>query len=252
MLTEQKTASLITSLNTGNYATAIKALTSDLSVSVTQSTPTRQLINSGAKEPHLVATLAMIVTKYASMLTVGGNLKAGHEIEIAKMLIEEYPTASLDDFQIMFSRGVRGRYGEIFRFDVAVIFAWMSGYMEEWAEEKERQLAKERGQHKTAIEEIKEAEPEKVDAMLNELLGKLKEDKGGMKSVPQLTKKEIREEGQSEPPRKKAAASAQYLTTPEQARLKDLKIEWARLHTDLYTGKVKEGSPSFQEWSKEK
>lgn len=42
--------------------------------------------------------------------------------------------------------------------------------------------------------------------------------------------------------------SAKHLTTPEQAKEKALKLEWARLHTDLYTGKVKDGSPSFSEW----
>lgn len=248
ILTEPKTASLITSLNTGNYSGVIKALESDLAFAVAKSVPTRQLINSGAKEPHLVATLAMLVTKYAEMLSVGGNLKAGHEIEIAKMLIEEYPTASLDDFQIMLSRGVRGRYGEIFRFDVAVIFGWMAAYMEEWAEEKERQLAKERGQQKTTIEEIKEVEPEKVDAMLNELLDKLKDNREGMKSMPQLTPKEIREDGQSAPPRKKAAASAQFLTTAEQAELKARRTQWMKECFDLITGKPNDRHLDFETW----
>lgn len=90
--------------------------------------------------------------------------------------------------------------------------------------------------------------PVDVDKMLEDFKRSLLNSK--VKGMPQLTKAEIKTEGQSEPPRKKSTASAQYLTTPEQAREKEMKIEWARLHTDLYTGKVKEGSPSFDEWVK--
>ena len=246
-LTGQKTQSLITSLNTGNYIGAIKALTSDLGKSVAESTPIQQLINSGAKEPHLVATLAMLVTKYASMLTVGGNLKAGHEVEIAKMLIESYPTASLDDFKIMLSRGVRGRYGEIFRFDVAVIFSWMAEFQAEWAEENERRLAKESGKQKTAIEEIQDS-PE-ADKILNGFLAELKE---GIKPVRPLTREEIKAEGKERAPIKKALNSSQFLTTAEQAAEKEKRLQWMRECFDPLTGKPREGWVRFEEWKSAK
>lgn len=88
-----------------------------------------------------------------------------------------------------------------------------------------------------------------VDKMLEDFKRSLLDSK--IKDMPSLSKKEIREEGQSEPPRKKAAASAQFLTTPEQAERKQLKIEWARQFTDLYTGKLKEGAPDFEAWAKQ-
>jgi len=247
----QKTQSLITSLNTGNrevIAASLQALQATIEKSVAESTPIRQLINSGVKEAYLVAAVGMLITKYASLLSVGGNLKAGQEVEIAKMLLEEYPTASLDDFNLCLSRGTRGRYDEIFRFDVAVIFAWMQAYMEEWAEENERQWAKKKGDLKTAIEELPQSE--KVDELLNNFLAQLKDGKDKMREMPKLTPHEIRKEGQAEPPRKKATASAQYLTTPEQAEQRLLKIEYGRLFTDLHTGKVKEGSPTFEDFFK--
>lgn len=249
--TQNSNISLITQINSGNLLGAITALTSDLTKSVAESVPVKQLINHGAKVNQIEAALAILIAKFAKMLSVGGNLKEGHSIEIAKMLIEEYPTSSLDDFQIMLSRGVRGRYGEIFRFDVAVIFGWMSDYMEEWAEEKERQLAKEKGKQKTTIEEFKEVEPEKVDAMLNELLSKLKDEKDGMKSVPQLTPQEIKKEGQIEPPRKKAHS---YIPNPSNVIMHHKKMEWIRLYTESDGGdgfKIKDGAPTFEEWTKQ-
>lgn len=243
----QRTASLITSLNTGNYTSVVNALVTVIDKAVAESVPVKQLINEGAKEPHVVAALAILITKFASMLTVGGNLKAGHEIEIAKMLVEEYPTMSLDDFNLMLSRGIRGRYGEIFRFDVAVIFGWAGQYMEEWAEEKERQLAKEKNK-------LIEPEPNvfarpDIDKEINELLDKLKDSK--VSSVPQLSREEIWNEGKETPPKQKATSYNE-----EQGRREELlilhnkKIEYGRLYSDpnSFEGKLLPGSPSFGEW----
>jgi len=104
--------SKITQLNTGDYKTVLNALQPTIEKTVADSIPLKELINLGAKEPHMVTTIALLIRKYAEFLSVGGNLKPGQEVEISKMLLEEYPTASLDDFDLMLKRGVMGRYSE--------------------------------------------------------------------------------------------------------------------------------------------
>ena len=239
---------MITSLNTGNYAAVVTALTTAIEKAVAESIPVKQLINEGAKESHIVATVAALVSKYASMLTVGGNLKPGHEIEIAKMLIEDYPTMSLDDFNLMLSRGVRGRYGEIFRFDIAVIFAWAGQYLEEWADEKERQLRVEANKLYEKPEPNAIPRPD-VDEKLNALLEELSQ--APAHHVPRLTRDEIKQEGQSTPPRKKAST---YTPNPENIKRLQAKSEWIKLYVESDGGdgfKIKEGAPRFETWYKD-
>lgn len=219
---QQKTQSLITSLRTGNYKTAIESLQSTIDKSVSDSMPVKQLINSGAKESDLVAMVAILITKYASMLSVGGNIKVGHEIEIAKMLIEEYPLNSLDDFNIILSRGIRGKYGEIFRFDVAVIFSWALAYQNEWAEEKEKQLAKERSKLSEMIEPKEGEWSQETTKLVREFQEKLKD--ATMKSIPKLTQQEIKQEGQE---RIKLKGSA-YIPDPTNVVINEKKLQAAR------------------------
>ncbi len=94
-----------------------------------------------------------------------------------------------------------------------------------------------------------ELSPE-TKAKVDEFIKGLQSESAGLKSVPQVSQKEIddlRIEDLEEREGKKAI-SAGYCTTPEQARLKEMKIQWAREYTDLYTGKIKEGAPSFEQW----
>ncbi len=227
-----------------SHAAIIRDLKPSISQAM-QSPPVRQLINSGASIEGIEQVLAVLVLKYSKMLHIGGTIGSDEPRTIAKMLIQEYPLNSLDDFNVMFLRGVTGRYGKVMGFDVSVIFGWAMMFQEEWAAEREKlmdkvveqELAEKPDIHKPNID---------VDKLLADHLESLRDTK--IKGVPMLTKKEIREEGQSEPPRKKASASSQFLTTPEQARLKEMKIQWAREYTDLYTGKIKEGAPSFEQW----
>lgn len=245
MLMQNLSTSLVTQINDGNLIGVIGGLESDFSKVVSQSIPTKQLINQGARANQIEAAIALLISKFAKMLSVGGNLKEGQSVEIAKMLLEEYPTMSLDDFNLMLSRGVRGRYGEIFRFDVAIIFGWAGQYMEEWAEEKERQLAKAKNKLYEKPEPNAIPRPD-VDKEINELLEKLKDSK--VNAVPKLTREEIRAEGRETPPRKKAAA---YIPNPELIILHERKMQWIRECTESDGGdgwKLKEGSPTFEAW----
>lgn len=218
-----------------------------ISKAVSDSKPVKQLINEGFSQATIEGALAARIAEAASMLHIGGNLASGESIKIAQMLIEEYPTASLEDFTIMLKRGITGRYNDkLLGFDVSIVFGWMGMYMEEWAEEKERQLAKSKNQLYEKPEPNAIPRPD-IDKAINEFLDNLKDSK--VKSMPQLSRDEIRQEGQSEPPIKKAISRP---STPEEyVRKWELKQEWIKLFTESDGGdgwKIKEGSPSLEDY----
>lgn len=204
-------------------------------------------MNEGYSQKTIEGALAARIMEASSMLHIGGNLSSGEPIKIAQMLVQEYPTSSLEDFTLMLQRGIIGRYGKVYGFDISVVFGWMGIFMEEWAEEKERQLAK----LKVPIYEHPDLPPHampEVDKMLDDLKESLRESK--VKAVPSLTRKEIYQEGQSEPPKRKASA---YMPDPEKIILHHKKMEWIKecVESDGGDGwRLKDGKLSFEEWIK--
>ena len=205
------------------------------------SIPVRQLLNTGTQLTVVKKVLAALIAKYASMLSVGGNLKPEHPFEIAAMLIEEYPLCSLEDFKVMLQRGTQGRYGEIFRFDVAVIFGWMAHYQEEWAEEKERQLQKERNKLSQSIE----PEPGQWSPETEKLVRDFQERLADFPKVPSMSMKEIREEGKERP---KAKRGSSYIPNPEKIIEHEKKMEWSRKFHDPLYGERLDNWISFEEY----
>lgn len=129
-----------------------------------------------------------------------------------------------------------------------VVYKWFievrDTYYKESAHIKEADTA-----NPVAYDELSPETKAKVD----EFIKGLQSEKNGLKSVPQVTQKEIDDlklEDLEEREGKKAI-SAGFQTTPEQAKQHELKIEWARQFTDLYSGKLKQGAPTFDEWVKE-
>jgi hypothetical protein len=181
----------------------IASLSTTIEDSIQVSTPVQELIRKGGSVKAMEQTLALMITKAASMLSVGGNLRAGHPMEIAKMLLVEYPLCSLDDFQIMLHRGVMGKYNDtndkLIRFDVSVIFSWANEYMNEWAETKEKLLAKER-----AI--LKEQERLKLSDETVTVVTDFIKDLANVKQVPSLTEKDIALNGKERPRKMPAIA----------------------------------------------
>lgn len=218
-------------------------LSLSISKAVSQSVPVKQLINEGYSQTTIEGALSARILEASSLLHIGGNLSSGQPLKIAQMLIMEYPTSSLDDFSLMLQRGVTGRYGKVFGFDISVVFDWMGQFMDEWAEEKERQLAKE----KNRIAQIVESEPGEWSTEFKEQFSKFMEglQDGKMKSMPRLTRDEIRKEGQNEPPRKEAA---KYIPNPENVIINQKKIEWSRKYHDILTGKPTDDWISFDEF----
>jgi hypothetical protein len=106
--------------------------------------PVSELVRHGAKRANIEAILALEITRVSRLLTVGGNLRDGQSIEIAMQLIQDYPNESLEDFCLCLRRGVKGAYGEIFRFDILVIYEWFKKYLEEKYVVAENKLREER------------------------------------------------------------------------------------------------------------
>lgn len=192
-----------------------------------------QLMAQGAKEERIEALLGVMILKYANMLSVGGNLKQGQSIEFAKMIVSDWPTMSLDDFNILLSNGVKGRYGDIYRFDISVLYGWIEAYQDQYWELKDN-LPKQ----PSALEML-------PDDKIQEIQDVIKESE--VKAVIPITEKEIQEEGQEKPKK------PEY-TPPDKSyiRMTELKIRYGRECTDLHTGNVLPNMPNFETWIKDK
>ena len=221
----------------------------DLSDSIPKglnSPPVKDLINRGANVNEITQLLAVLILKYSRLLHIGGTMTANDEPKmIAKMLISEYPLNSLDDFNIILQRGIMGKYGKIMGFDISVIFFWAQQYQDEWAEEKEKQLAKERNKLSEMIEPKEGEWSEETTKLVKEFQEKLRE--GTVKSVPKLTEKEIKEQGKERI--KPRSVSAGHSTTNQEYIIeKELKRRYYLECYDKYTGKPNENWMSFEDW----
>lgn len=212
-----------------------------ISKAVSEGKPVKQLINEGFSQKTIDGALAARIAEASSMLHIGGNLASGESIKIAQMLIGEYPTASMDDFSIMLQRGITGRYGKVYGFDISIVFGWMAGYMGEWAEEKEKQLSKERNKLSESIE----PEPGQWSPETEKLVREFQESLADHKKVPSMSMKEIREEGQERPKERRASS---YIPNPELVVMHEKRMQWIRETHDPITGKAYELSLTFEEW----
>lgn len=204
--------------------------------------PIRQLLNQGQKKGLLEGLITILIIKAANRLSVGNNLKPTQAEEIASNIINDYPLLSIDDINILLSNGTKGKYGEIYRFDISVIYSWIRSYEEEKAEYVEVK-------HKT--ESKKEVEYPKLsndtEGQIEAFLNRLAEAEG-LRKVTQLSRKEIKD---AEKPADKVAKSKGVKYGSEYYNwLLDMKFKYAKECTDMYTGRVKTGQPTFDEWIK--
>lgn len=198
MLVRQLATSMATAKdNPQEQLAIISSLSRTIEDSVNNSIPV-QLLRGGPCEKTTEQILALIISKSASMLSVGGNIQPEHPIEIARMLLTEFPLCSLDDFQIMLQRGIIGKYGKIMRFDVSVIFSWAKEFMNEWAEAKEKQLANQKSNRSQEETKLSDKTKKIIDGFVTDL--------SEAKKVPAITMKEIWTNGQERPKKKMAEA----------------------------------------------
>ena len=132
-----------TTVNRINDISQHPAILSDLSYSIKKAVDKpsfSQLITQGANVKETQQVLAVLISKYANMLTVGGNLRPEHPMQYAESVMRDNPGMSLDDFNILLDNGVKGRYnepGKLFRFDITVLYEWISKYLDQYWEIKD-------------------------------------------------------------------------------------------------------------------
>jgi disulfide oxidoreductase YuzD len=121
---------------------------------------------------------------------------------------------------------------KIWRLTPDTVSAWMSIELEKFYAERERQI------NNAKYEDVPS---EWKDERLKELAETLKKVDDFV--VPSLTESDIIQEGQEQPKKRNyQSPDKEYFV------MMDLRSEYGRLHTDLHTGKVKDGAPSFDEF----
>lgn len=127
---------------------------------------------------------------------------------------------------------------KVWRLTPDVIQAWLAPDLQELAVERERNLERQRDK------ETREAhfpESEWEDERLTEWLKEI--EKVEAKKIPSLTQEDILKEGQEKPYVPKVRYS-----TKEEHEEHERKLKWMRECTDLGTGRIKKGSPTYEEW----
>jgi hypothetical protein len=200
--------------------------------------PITALLRSGATITSLEACLAIEIAKASNMLTVGGNLRQGQSLEIAKELIATYPNESLEDFCFCLRNGIKGRYnqdGKLFRFDTVIIHDWVQKYLEEKYKAIEDKLMREKDEYNSRS---------KVSTDWIQLLQEsVKEADKGMVSVNKMSEKEIKEQGQEKP-----KAHFYPSSSLSEVRQRELHIQWIRENFDARTGQKLETWIPENEW----
>lgn len=224
--------------------------------------PVQDLIRNGVKANDLEACLAVEIARTANMLTVGGNLRQGQSLEIAKILIADYPGESLQDFCLCLRLGLKEKWGQIFRFDIMVINGWMKSYLEEKYQAAEDQLKQERDNLYANIKPAPEppalaykriedypceyapVKNKEARALLwQRRFYAMKHMRG--RFVPKISDKEIREEGRQKP------KSVMHPSAPMSIVIqREYHIRWIQANHDPYTGKPLPNWVPEDEWIK--
>lgn len=90
-------------------------------------------------ERSLVKILVTLIVRTTNYFNVSKPMTEEQTIETAYLLLDTYPAETVEDFILMFSNGKKGKYGELFnRFDGQIIFQWMSEYLDQKAEHREK------------------------------------------------------------------------------------------------------------------
>jgi hypothetical protein len=137
--------------------------------------------------------------KLAERINVSGNLTDSQIQFIAAQLVEMYPNETIADFKICFESAAMGKYGKLFKLDGIEVGQWMKTYLDEKYQVLETELMKEK---EDMYKPVKVTDSATDPVKHQEWLNKLSEAVGlnqKVSTVPKLTEKEIRSEGQEKP-----------------------------------------------------
>lgn len=236
-ITRQQSQSLPQTVN--EIGTFISLLSHRIS-EVCSAPPLQELLNQGQKKGILEAIISLLILKAANRLSVSGNLRGGQADEIAQQIMTDYPLLSIEDINLLLLNGSKGKYGEIYRFDISVIYSWIKAYELEKAEYLEQNMVKVTKSNTLLLPEINNFDPS-TSEMINNYLNKLA-TAGGMRKVPNVTEDELYQD------KPKAKSAGIKYGSEHDNWIRDMKILWAKEHTDLYTGRLKKNAMDFETW----
>lgn len=101
--------------------------------------PTLRSLEKTIGKDDIVTVISMLILRTASYFNIGKNLTEDQALELAFLMIDQYPHETVEDFVLMFNRAKRFTYGKVYdRIDGHVIFGWMASYLEEKSYEREK------------------------------------------------------------------------------------------------------------------
>ncbi len=205
---------------------------------VADAVPIVSRIRSGElTEGEVKRTLDAMIMHVLAAFSLSGTMNDIQVELCVNDIYEKFPSEALEDFALVFKRARQGEFGTVYRIDQAVIFGWIHAYLETKAQARE-QMPREKP---FTLADL-------PDDKLEEIKRAVQDAPMSRASVP-MTKDDVKREGQVRQPRQEGKYHPS--TTADDVRLIDLKTEYARLHTDLYSGKVLDGHPDFETWLKE-
>lgn len=207
--------------------------------------PIRQLLNVGQNRAVLEAVISLLILKAANRLSVGNNLRQGQADEIAQQIIQDYPLLSLDDINILLLNGTKGKYGEIYRLDISVIYKWIRSYEEEKAEYVEKLIKTDKTTQD--VEQIVKPNADNVDGEVNEYLDKLKKV-DGLRVINEINERDLKDA--KKPLNYTAKSKGVKYGSHYQNWLIEMKAKYGRECRDLFTGRLIPGQMEFDEWLK--
>lgn len=151
------------------------------------------------------------LTRLVAQFNLNNNIQ-DHQIKtIVEDLIEKYPSESVEDFILCFKMARQNAFGVVYHLHSAVVFEWMSKYLEQKYEAVEKKLRSEKAQEATRALPKDVAGISDVGAKALEDMQKIVDATAKRSKVPAMTDADIRRNGQEKPP-KKAALTAGWAT----------------------------------------
>lgn len=161
------------------------------------------------------------------------NWDADSALLLAEWIMEEYKFEQIETVVKALGSPQVNTADKTWRLTPDVIAKWVEL-------EIDRQAAKtEKEKHNEGFKEVKNEWPEERLKEWKELISEVE-----VKKVPSLSEEDVKREGQERVVKTYHSPDKSYL------RELELKVEYGRLHTDLHSGKPKEGAPTYTEWLK--
>lgn len=142
------------------------------------------------------------LTRLVAQFNLNNNIQ-DHQIKtIVEDLIEKYPSESVEDFILCFKMARQNAFGVVYHLHSAVVFEWMSKYLEQKYEAVEKKLRSEKAQEATRALPKDVAGISDVGAKALDDMQKIVDATAKRSKVPAMTDADIRRNGQEKPPKK--------------------------------------------------